>query len=141
MWRLRVLLISFETKITLKISRDYQRCLIVLYLMAIYVVLISHYAVSVQVVVVTGLVVALLFLLKQDTMYNRKTPLSWNESVWWLTNDANGVVQAYTSAVLRYDFGLFMRVDLKQHGITRPLIIFNDQLNAHERRLLHLRLC
>jgi len=135
------LLISFETKITLKTSRDYQRCLIVLYLMAIYAVLISHYAVSVQVVVVIGLLVALLFLLKQDNMFNRKTPLSWNESVWWLANDANGVVQAYTSAVLRYDFGLFMRVDLKQHGITRPLIIFNDQLNAHERRLLHLRLC
>jgi hypothetical protein len=109
--------------------------------MAIYAVLISHYAVSVQVVVVIGLLVALLFLLKQDNMFNRKTPLSWNESVWWLANDANGVVQAYTSAVLRYDFGLFMRVDLKQHGITRPLIIFNDQLNAHERRLLHLRLC
>ena len=135
------MLISFETKITLKTSRDYQRCLIVLYLMAIYAVLISHYAVSVQVVVVIGLLVALLFLLKQDNMFNRKTPLSWNESVWWLANDANGVVQAYTSAVLRYDFGLFMRVDLKQHGITRPLIIFNDQLNAHERRLLHLRLC
>ena len=135
------MLISFETKITLKTSRDYQRCLIVLYLMAIYAVLISHYAVNVQVVVVIGLLVALLFLLKQDNMFNRKTPLSWNESVWWLTNDANGVVQAYTSAVLRYDFGLFMRVDLKQQGITRPLIIFNDQLNAHERRLLHLRLC
>ena len=135
------MLLSFETKITLKTSRDYQRCLIVLYLMAIYAVLISHYAVSVQVVVVIGLLVALLFLLKQDNMFNRKTPLSWNESVWWLANDANGVVQAYTSAVLRYDFGLFMRVDLKQHGITRPLIIFNDQLNAHERRLLHLRLC
>ena len=135
------MLISFETKITLKTSRDYQRCLIVLYLMAIYAVLISHYAVSVQVVVVIGLLVALLFLLKQDNMLNRKTPLSWNESVWWLTNNANGGVQAYTSAVLRYDFGLFMRVDLKQHGITHPLIIFNDQLNAHERRLLHLRLC
>ena len=135
------MLISFETKITLKISRDYQRCLIVLYLMAMYAVLISHYHLSVQVLVVIALLAALLFLLKKDNFPNRKTPLSWNKSVWWLTNDADGALEAYTSAVLRYDFGLFMRIDFKQPGITRPLIIFHDQLNAHERRLLHLRLC
>ena len=135
------MLISFETKVILKLSRDYQRCLIVLYLMAGYVVLTSHYGVSVQVLMVIALLATLLFLLKEDHFFNRKTPLSWNKSVWWLANDADGVVQAYTSAVLRYDLGLFMRIDFKQPGITRPLIIFNDQLNADERRLLHLRLC
>jgi len=102
----------------------------------------------------TGLIATLTCALAAHGSYlwRRKTPgaccseLTYAEERWWVLDDSTGELVTYSEAQVRFDFGWLMWVVFKEDASLfekkrqQDLLVFHDQINPDEHRLLRLAL-
>ncbi|MDF1684362.1 MAG: hypothetical protein P1U36_06855 [Legionellaceae bacterium] len=130
--------------VRLKHSRDYLYLLVLVHAFAVIALF--------QTACPAGLIATLVFVLAAHGSYlwRRKTPavccseLTYAKERWWVLDDSTGELLTYTEAQVRFDFGWLMWVVFKEDAALfekkrqRDVIVFQDQINSDEHRLLRL---
>ncbi|MDF1827458.1 MAG: hypothetical protein P1U39_04185 [Legionellaceae bacterium] len=130
--------------VRLKPSRNYVYLLVLVHACAVIALF--------QTACPPGLIVTLAFALAAHGSYlwRRKTPgsccsqLMYAQERWWVLDDSTGELVAYAEAQIYYDFGWLMWIVFKQEASLftkkrqRDVLVFHDQMNPDEHRLLRL---
>lgn len=130
--------------VRLKPSRDYLYLLVLVHICAVIALL--------QTACPPGLIVVFIFILAAHGSYlwRQKTPgaccseLSYAQERWWVLDDRTGELMTYTEAQVYFDFGWLMWIVFKEEASLftkkrqQDVLVFHDQINPDEHRLLRL---
>ncbi len=131
------LLPIYELTIAFNKSNDYRKLVLLIHVMALLVLSRSTcpMLIALPIALALGFHCYHLFLRGQPTLLHEQ--LVYRAGRWFL-HDVAGPVREYTNALIRFDVGLFIRIELVGEGIQHRLIFFHDQLTGEQRRLLYL---
>ena len=129
--------------VRLKPSRDYLRLLVLVHGFSVIALFQSACP--------TGLIAALTCVLAAHGSYlwRRKTPgarcseLNYTKERWLILDDTTGELVVYAEARVRFDFGwliwlVFENKAASEKTRRRDVLLFQDQINSDEHRLLRL---
>lgn len=121
-------------------SQSYLRLLLVLYLGTLALIFYSNTYLMLQIFFI--LVSSYLFLQN----YHATIPCSEiielriNASKW-VVKQRDGRLVDYTKSSILIHNPLFQVIKLSNESTNQLLVLFNDQVSAHELRILHIRVC
>lgn len=126
-------------------SRDYPKLLVLMYGLTVVALFSSQLPYALSVILTLGLVMHAYHAWGQKTPGARCSELYYTQRRWLVLDDTTGELLAYTKARVRFDFTWLMWLvfeDEKAGKSKRRLhvLIFGDQMRAHEHHLLRLAL-
>lgn len=124
-------------EISFKSSPDAMKLIALLYLMALYAIVISALTVLERLSMGLGLMGYYIYTCRRWPQWPY-TGLVYHAEAWWLQGKA---VIRYETLSLRLDTGLFVLMVLKNPKQRKVLVVFRDQLSPSQYRHLRLMEC
>lgn len=121
-------------------SPSYLRVLLVLYLFTLALIFYSN----------IHLILQILFLFVSSYLFwrNYKTKNPCPEitelrinATKWVVKQTDGKLVDYTKSSILFHNPLFQVIQLGNESANQLIVLFNDQVNTHDLRILHIRVC
>ncbi len=128
---------AFVPPLTFKPSRDYRLLVVALHTTAIFLLWRANWSWYCTYPLTVGLLWLAYSTVQQGMPHPECVQWVWQDEMWFVY-DKHAKVCSYPIARIRYDLGLFMRVDLCSKTCRKCYILFHDQLTAEFRRALYL---